>query len=274
MAATSIAAVNRITEGDYRQVVLVGDAMDTRPYRLPWPPGTAIFLVAPPEAHAAAEAALRSEAAAAITAKLLAETTATTGPAEAAAAEAESASSSSGGGILDGEAANPRALSMRPVRARFSAPSPCPQGGCPSLLAALAAAGFRADRLSVWGLQGLEGLELKQQEVEGLVSSAALCAAYHSLLFGELPSDVGGRAEAENALADCGLLGAPIAFGGPDSSYGVWRPAWGPPPDAREPQRWLFAAQQIRLSAAQMDTYTAHREAAEDLDEDFFDNFS
>lgn len=40
MAATS---VNTIEGGDYRQVVLLGDGMDTRPYRLPWPEGTLIF---------------------------------------------------------------------------------------------------------------------------------------------------------------------------------------------------------------------------------------
>jgi hypothetical protein len=43
------------------QVVLLGDAFDTRPFRLAWPPGTAIYLVAPLEAHAAAEAVLASQ---------------------------------------------------------------------------------------------------------------------------------------------------------------------------------------------------------------------
>ena len=31
------------------QVVLLGDGYDTRPFRLPWPPGTVIFLAAPGE---------------------------------------------------------------------------------------------------------------------------------------------------------------------------------------------------------------------------------
>ena len=32
---------------EYNQVVLVGDALDTRPFRLPWPEGTVMFCVAP-----------------------------------------------------------------------------------------------------------------------------------------------------------------------------------------------------------------------------------
>ncbi len=39
-------------------------------------------------------------------------------------------------------------------------------------------------------------------------------------------------------------------------------------------QRWLFTARQQRLSLAQMDTYEAHSRAAQETDEDFFDNFS
>ncbi len=45
---------------EYNQVVLVGDAFDTRPFRLPWPEGTVLFCVAPAAAHAAADAALKA----------------------------------------------------------------------------------------------------------------------------------------------------------------------------------------------------------------------
>ena len=41
-------------------MVLVGDAFDTRPFRLPWPEGTLLFCVAPAAAHAAADAALKA----------------------------------------------------------------------------------------------------------------------------------------------------------------------------------------------------------------------
>jgi Leucine carboxyl methyltransferase len=40
------------------QVVLLGCGMDTRPFRLGWPRGTLLFLLAPGEVHAAAEQAL------------------------------------------------------------------------------------------------------------------------------------------------------------------------------------------------------------------------
>ena len=46
---------------EYNQVVLVGDAFDTRPFRLPWPEGTVIFCVASAEAHRIAEAALKEQ---------------------------------------------------------------------------------------------------------------------------------------------------------------------------------------------------------------------
>lgn len=43
--------------------MLVGDAFDTRPFRLPWPEGTVIFCCAPAAAHAAAEAAFKAQGA-------------------------------------------------------------------------------------------------------------------------------------------------------------------------------------------------------------------
>ncbi len=44
-------------------------------------------------------------------------------------------------------------------------------------------------------------------------------------------------------------------------------------PDGAE-ARLLFAAQQLRLSLAEMGVYESHVEAAEATDEDFFGNFS
>ncbi len=46
------------------QVVLLGCGMDTRPFRLPWPVSTVLFLLAPAEVHAAAAAALKAAGAA------------------------------------------------------------------------------------------------------------------------------------------------------------------------------------------------------------------
>ncbi|KAG2484890.1 hypothetical protein HYH03_016371 [Edaphochlamys debaryana] len=325
LAATSMAAVNRITQGDYRQVVLVGDAYDTRPYRLPWPPGTALYLAAPAEAHAAAEAALASAEAAAIAVSLLAPPPAA--PAAPSASEAAGAGPAAAAAAAgDGPSTSGRGAAAAAVGAKAGAKAgtgrarvrvgPQPPPGClvrrvpvelkgdgPYALAdALARAGFRADRLSVWALQGLAGAEgVGEQEVSALLASAASAAAFHSLLVGELPP-LGGRRWAENVVAESGLLGAPLPFGTPDTSYGRWsRERWGPaaPPagpsadpqaqaqaqaqgqgagsgacDDLELQRWLFAAQQIRLSDAQADTLAAHSSAAEEADEDFFGNFS
>lgn len=38
--------------------------MDTRPFRLPWPEGTVLYMVAPPEVHEVAEAVLAQQGAA------------------------------------------------------------------------------------------------------------------------------------------------------------------------------------------------------------------
>jgi O-methyltransferase involved in polyketide biosynthesis len=43
--------------------VLVGDAFDTRPFRLPWPEGTILFCVAPAEAHQQAKEAFKAQGA-------------------------------------------------------------------------------------------------------------------------------------------------------------------------------------------------------------------
>lgn len=45
--------------------MLLGDGMDTRPFRLLWPPGTLLFSVAPAEVHEQAEALLAASASAA-----------------------------------------------------------------------------------------------------------------------------------------------------------------------------------------------------------------
>ncbi|KAG2437414.1 hypothetical protein HXX76_006066 [Chlamydomonas incerta] len=295
LRAVGLTAVNDITEGDYRQVVLLGDALDTRPYRLPWPPGTALYLVAPREAHAVAEAALASEAAAAIAAAVAAESTvaAPTSAEEPAASASTAAPASGPGAVASASTAAPAAgakarAGVRQAAKRPAGPRPppgCllrrvsvdlrppPGGGAPDLLGPLTAAGFRGERLSVWGLQGIAGLELDQQDVAALLAEAANAAAYHSLLLGELPAEL-GAGQAANAIAEAGLMGAPLAVGTEDTSYGRWQAEWGPPENAEQPQRWVFASQQVRLSIAQMDTYSDHGAAAAELDEDFFDNFS
>lgn len=43
----AVGLANVARKQEYNQVVLVGDGMDTRPFRLPWPTGTVLYLVAP-----------------------------------------------------------------------------------------------------------------------------------------------------------------------------------------------------------------------------------
>jgi hypothetical protein len=52
-------ALHHDTRGDFNQVVLLPDAMDTRPYRLPWLEGTVMFLLSSGDAHAECKALLR-----------------------------------------------------------------------------------------------------------------------------------------------------------------------------------------------------------------------
>jgi len=84
-------------------------------------------------------------------------------------------------------------------------------------------AGFRADRLSVWVLQGLHDQGLGQHHLQHLLAEITNCAAFHSLFVGELPGPM-SRRDAENLLAEAGLLGAVTSYEAADNGqYGRWR---------------------------------------------------
>lgn len=59
-ARPSLMQVDLLSPCMHVQVVLLGCGMDTRPYRLGWPMGTVLFLLAPQEVHDAGEQALRA----------------------------------------------------------------------------------------------------------------------------------------------------------------------------------------------------------------------
>ncbi len=94
--------------------------------------------------------------------------------------------------------------------------------------------------------------------------------------------------EAESLLAEHGLLSAVMSLEDPAvDPAGRWTPelqeqhrrqaeqqAAGEGGQGRGGQRWLFTAQQLRLSYAQMGVYERHAAAAMEVDEDFTDNFS
>ena len=96
--------VNANRNQEYNQIVIIGDGYCTRPFRLPWPSGTVIYMVALGEVHERAEALL-----------------------------------------ADVPARVPRGCLLRRVDCSFTEGS--------SFAAALQRAGYRPDRLSVWGLQ-------------------------------------------------------------------------------------------------------------------------
>lgn len=221
--ATGMVGLNGIAQGDYNQVVLLGDAMDTRPFRLPWPQGTVLYVVASSESHELAEAVLTHHA-----------------------------------------AKVPPGCMLRRVNARLQA------GGEVGFCEELQRQGFRGDRLSVWGVQGLHELGLSGAELSCLLVEVSGCAAYHSLVLGELPAME--EAVARNLLADSGLLATVLPWDHEELSYGRWQA------DVRAQLpsscRRRFSAQQLRLSDAQVDSYGVHVAAAMEADEDFFGNFS
>jgi hypothetical protein len=140
-------------------------------------------------------------------------------------------------------------------------------------------AGFRGDRLSVWAVQGLRDQGLSIPQLQELFAELTNSAAFHSLLVGELPGPM-SRQQAENLLAEMGLLGAVQLHAAADAgSYGRLRDReenMELPGDtaALGQDGWLFTAQQLRLSLQQMGVYEEHVAAAEAADEDFFGHFS
>ncbi|KAK9819621.1 hypothetical protein WJX72_000343 [[Myrmecia] bisecta] len=182
---TAVSLVNMDLRQEYRQVVLVGCGMDTRPFRLVWPPGTVLFMVAPAEVHAVAANSLKEQG-----------------------------------------AQVQRACLLRRVPADLVAGV--------SFQESLERSGFRGDRLSVWGLQGLSHLSLEAAALHSVFTDIVNLAAFGSIVLGELPPMQ--RAAAENLLAEYSLLGNVV---------------------------------DVQDAAAD-----DHVQAAEDTDEDFFDNFS
>lgn len=167
--AMQATAVNSIQEGDFKQVVLFGDGFDTRPFRLDWPAGTLLFVVAPAEVHEKAEALLaasprkphapRGCLLRRVNMNLRAAATAAADAAEASPAGSSSSSSEEGG---------PEQQEQRQQQA------------VPTAFAEqLSRAGFRGDRLSVWALQGLHGQGLSQGVLQQLLAEIANCAAFH-----------------------------------------------------------------------------------------------
>ncbi len=111
-------------------------------------------------------------------------------------------------------------------------------------------------------------------------------AALESLLFGELPATT--PSGVENLLASFGLLGTHfdlksvanhILESTSNNTASWWHDlaAVGLVDGAgkeEQPMPLLFRAQQRRLSLQEIEMYESHVSAAEEVDEDFFGNFS
>lgn len=287
--------VNFETDGkglEYRQVVLLGPGLDSRPQRLAWPAGTVLFECATADAHAVAAAALASEAARRLAAEAAAaEEEEEEGEKEyddeAEEAQEEEAGEGGenrreGGGVFsafNGSAA-PRGRLLRRVVCDVSA-----ERGREALAEALFASGFRAERLSAWCVSaGAFDPSLFGAEALGqLFGAVASCAAFCSFVVGDLPPMT--WKEAESVVASSGLLGSVVAFGseGDEAGSALWRQnGWRAAAAAAAEEnerneepccRWLFVGQQRSRSDAELGILRAFSEAAEDA-EGFEDNVS
>jgi len=236
--ATAMVNMNR--DQEYRQVVLIGDGMCTRYCRLPWPAGTIIYCVAPAEVHERAEAILKSKGANA-----------------------------------------PRGCLFRRISYDFEKSEP-------SLLDLLEDQGFRGDRLAVWALQGVHAMGLSWETLTHLCTDISNGAAFESIILGELPESNENRVE--NFMADFGWIGACIpletvlleccpSLSQSSQIDGEALPWWAAaaknlPSDPNKDIPRIFRANQRRVSIAEMEQYESHVEAAQEMDEDFFGNFS
>jgi O-methyltransferase involved in polyketide biosynthesis len=173
--------------------------------------------------------------------------------------------------LKDKDAVAPRGCLLRRVSWNL--------GSCDrNLSEALKDKGFRGDRVSVWGLNGIRALGVSSGIMEHIFSEIANAAAFESIILGEFPEI--SVLNLENFLAKYGLGGKHIPLqtvcdqcipgyeGHPD-----WMQALESFESRGECPR-LFRATQRRVSLDEMDMYNSHVAMAEEVDEDFFGNFS
>ncbi|KAF5839045.1 leucine carboxyl methyltransferase-domain-containing protein [Dunaliella salina] len=276
MASTSMNTINR---GDYQQVVLLGDALDTRPFRTLWPKGTMFFLVAPAEAHRVADKVLKEQGARVPSGCLLRRV-----PADLSKAQEDGepvflpqleragyqGSNLSVWAIqgLDGFNLNtPRVHALFCEVASAAAYHSLLVGELPAMQHKeaehiLAEVGFLSTVLPFGTDATSYGRwsHASRQEYDEACSSQApdsIRSEHESqcLTAGSEQSHFDGEARSQS--------GSPASSSDLNSTIGN---------DAA--RKWLFTSQQMRLSFAQMDVYTTHLAAAEEVDEDFTGNFS
>lgn len=147
-----------------------------------------------------------------------------------------------------------------------------------NLFEALKDKGFRGDRVSVWALNGIRALGVPLDIMEHVFSEIANAAAFESIILGEFPEI--SVLNLENFLAKYGLGGNHIRL---QTVCDQCIPGYEGHPgwmqalesfESREECPRLFRATQRRVSLDEMEMYNSHVAAAEEVDEDFFGNFS
>lgn len=138
--------------------------------------------------------------------------------------------------------------------------------------------GFRGDRVSVWGLNGIRALGVSYAVMNNLFAEIVNLSAFESIILGEFP-DI-SVPELENFLANYGLVGNHIPL---QVVCDQCIPGYRESPalmnalktfESRVACPRLFRATQRRVSLDEMEMYNSHVAAAEEIDEDFFGNFS
>lgn len=174
--------------------------------------------------------------------------------------------------LVDSGAQVPKGCLFRRIDYDFKCPG--------ALLASLKSKGFRGDRLSLWCLQGIRGMEISRDVLSSLLTDVANGAAFESLVVGEVPCMMEG--EVESLLAQYGLVGTctpmqvlleQMVPSSKNKTISRLSPLLAALHSSKPLPR-LVKATQRRLSLEEMEMYEIHVAAAEDVDEDFFGNFS
>lgn len=122
-------------------------------------------------------------------------------------------------------------------------------------------------------MQGQHHLGLEVPQMRQLFAEVANLAAQNSLIVGELPAM--SRSAAADMLAEAGMLSRVLCGQEACEELGISSERHlNLPEHNAEVQRWLFTAQHKHLSNEEMGILGGHTQAAEETDEDFFDNIS
>ncbi|QDZ23354.1 hypothetical protein HOP50_10g58920 [Chloropicon primus] len=141
----------------------------------------------------------------------------------------------------------------------------------------LARRAFQGSKPSMWTLENMERYCSNFSQVENVLVHVSRAMAYDSVLVGtlRLPGDVVGGDQIKDVLAACNLKGE--CFRLRDFAAALHRSdprALAEGGDRGEGMEgWLFYGSQVSRSAAEREIYKQWTDLAEEIDEDYFDNF-